>query len=263
MVTRRGFLRQSCCAICAATLTNSRAKADGRIFDGCAISPSGYQNFRTQNDGVGTIGDGMFARNRHWHTTGDPAMDRDLDRALAMVADLMGVNPAFGFYDPAYLHNPVGHERDAWNAFATAEATDIAGSWGTVAFSLNLFRDELHRHDPSGMSVMTIIAHEFGHIVQYRYGHQLHVGYPRKSEINADFWAGYFLGTRKRALPSLRFERAGDMMMRFGRSVNGNPTRSHGDERERLDAAEAGFRVAFVARRPFDQAMAAGLEYVK
>jgi hypothetical protein len=110
---------------------------------------------------------------------------------------------------------------------------------------------------------MTIIAHEFGHIVQYKYRQELQVGYPRKSEINADFWAGYFLGTRKLALPSLRFERAGDMLIRFGRRANGNPKRSHGNEQERLDAAEAGFRAAFVERRSFAQAMAAGLEYVR
>src|SRR5262249_17473501 len=133
LVTRRGFIRSGC-GICAVALVHSGATAqilprqmpDGRIFDGCAISPSGYQIFRTQNDGVAPTADGMFARNRHWHTTGDPALDRDLDRALRMLADLMGVTPAFGFYDPAFLQNPLGLERDPWNAFATAESTDIA-----------------------------------------------------------------------------------------------------------------------------------------
>ena len=110
---------------------------------------------------------GLFARNRHWRTTGDRAVDRDLDRAIGIVADLLGVNPAFGFYDPSVLENPVGYERDPWNAFATREQTDIPGTRGTVAFSWNLFRDEFYNHDPTGLTLMTIVAHEFGHIVQF------------------------------------------------------------------------------------------------
>ena len=87
-------------------------------------------------------------------------------------------------------------------------------------------------------------------------------GHPRKGEINADFLSGYYLGTRKKAIKSLRFQKAGEMLIRFGRRNKGNPMRSHGDEQERLDAAEAGFRAAFVQNRTFDQAVRAGLEYV-
>ena len=263
MITRRNLLQTSGCLVCATGLTHvAQSTERPRVFDGCAISSDGYQSFRTQNEGIASFSDGMFARNRHWRTTGNPSIDRDLDRAIGVVADLLNVSPAFGFYDPAYLHNPQGIERDPWNAFATNEATDIPGTWGTVAFSVNLFRDEFYNRDPSGVSLMTIIAHEFGHILQYKYGHQLQVGYPRKSEVNADYWSGYFLGSRKKASPSLRFEKAGDMLLRFGSRNNNNQLRSHGDARERIDAAEAGFRAAYVENRTFEQAMLAGLEYV-
>jgi hypothetical protein len=258
MLTRRHLLASGGCAICA-----SRAlSAPARIFDGCAISTTGYEQFRQQNDGTTALSSGIFARNRHWHTTGNRAIDRDLDRALSVTADLFGVNPAFGFYDPASLQNPVGLERDPWGAFASSEGTDIPGTWGTVAFSWNLFRDEFYNRDSSGLTIMAIVAHEFGHIVQFRSGRFLQHGYPRKSEVNADFLAGYFLGTRKKSIPSLRFQKAGEMFARFGRGNNENPQRSHGDETERLNAAEAGFRVAYVEGRPLDQALSAGWEYV-
>jgi hypothetical protein len=258
MLTRRTFVSAGACALCG----NQSHGTPERIFDGCAISSSGYERFRNQNEGIGPLSSGMFARNRHWRTTGDRSLDRDLDRALSVTADMLGVNPAFGFYDPAYLQNPQGYERDPWGAFATSEGTDISGTWGTVAFSWNLFHAEFYERDPTGLTIMAIVAHEFGHIAQYRSGRFLQVGYPRKSEINADFLSGYFLGMRKKAIPKLRFQRAGEMFARFGRSNNGNPLRSHGDERERLDAAEAGFRIAYVEGRPLEQALQAGWEYV-
>ena len=84
----------------------------------------------------------------------------------------------------------------------------------------------------------------------------------RKSEINADFLAGYFLGSRKLARKSLSFKAAGDLFDRLGSLAEGNPTRTHGNRAERLDAAEAGFRVAYVDRRDFQYAIKSGLEYV-
>jgi hypothetical protein len=89
------------------------------------------------------------------------------------------------------------------------------------------------------------------------------VGRPLKSEINADYLSGYFLGTRKLKNPSLHFERAGDFLIRRGRPEDGNPNRTHGNARERLDASEAGFRVAYVERKSLDHAISAGLEYVQ
>jgi hypothetical protein len=209
--------------------------------------------------------EGFFSRNRHWRTTGNAAVDRDLDRALGVLADLFGVNPAFGFFDPTKLSDPRGMEANGMNAFATNENTDIQGSRGTVAFGWQLFHQEFHGHDKSGMTVMAIVAHEFGHILQMerKYIAKIKVGRPLKSEINADYLAGYFLGTRKLKNPSLRFERAGDLLVRMGRTNDGNPNRTHGDARERLDASEAGFRVSYVERKSLDHAISAGLEYVQ
>jgi hypothetical protein len=206
---------------------------------------------------VSSVSFGMVARERYRHTTGDPSLDADLDRALALVADLFNVNPAFGFYDPAQLQNPVGAERDGMNAFASPKNTDIPGTRGTVGFGRDMFLQEFYQHDNAGLTLITIVAHEFAHVLQHDRGYldALKGGRPLKLELNADFLSGYFLGTRKLRIPSLQFQKAGDLLMR---KAGGD----HGTPQERLNAAEAGFRAAYVEKRSVDDAVQAGLRYV-
>jgi hypothetical protein len=208
--------------------------------------------------------DSLFGRDRYIRTTGDQTVDRNLDQAMKLVADLFGVTPAFGFYDPKKIYDE--DDADSWimNAWATQEDTDLPGTKGTVAFGFDLFKRELYQYDSSGSTIMAIIAHEFAHVLQGDRGYLsgLRLGYPMKSEINADFLAGYFLGTRKREYPNLSFQKAGELFIRLGRGSENNPRRTHGNSKERLDAAEAGFGFAFRDRKPFEQAVAVGLDYV-
>jgi hypothetical protein len=265
VLNRRQFLASATCAACSALAEPTSAQEAGRHFDGCFISPAGFAEYRSQRQGVFSVADGLFAKNRHFRTTGDRSLDRDLDRALAIVADLFDVNPAFGFYDPTQFKNVDQNEAKVMNAFATQEDTDIPGTKGTVGFGIDLFHGEFFDHDSTGTSLIAIVAHEFGHILQGNRGylHRIRIGYPRKSEINADYLAGYFLGTRKLKRPSMKFERAGDLFARLGRSGEGDSKRSHGNIRERLDAAEAGFRVAYVEKKSLNDAVQAGLEYIE
>jgi hypothetical protein len=262
--TRRDVLRAGSGCACAALSSQpiASSKATSRFFQGCFITSEGYREYRSQRQAVYSVGDGLIARNRHFRTTGDSALDRDLDRALGVVADLFEVNPAFGFYDPSRF--PSGAERNVMNAFATQENTEIAGTGGTVGFGWDLFSREFYNYDNTGMTIIAIMAHEFAHILQGNRGYlqRIRNGYPLRSEINADFLAGYFLGVRKRRIPSLRFQKAGDLFIRLGRSMEGDPTRTHGNSQERLDAAETGFRVAYVENKSVDGAVRASLEYV-
>jgi predicted metalloprotease len=104
--------------------------------------------------------------------------------------------------------------------------------------------------DNTGLTLMTVIAHEFGHILQHERGYlnAVSVGGPLKAELNADFLSGYFLGTRKLQIPSLQFQKAGDLLMR---KAGGD----HGTPQQRLNAAEAGFRVAYVEKKSVDDAV--------
>ena len=151
------------------------------------------------------------------------------------------------------------------NAFATSEDTALAGTQGTIAFGWDLFRKEFYEYDNSGSTIVAIAAHEFAHILQFKRGYfeKLNTGTPRKSEINADYLAGYYLGQRKRANPSLKFGKTGEMFVRFGRHAENKRNRTHGNSKERLEAAEAGFRLAYIERRFLDDAVKASLEYVQ
>jgi hypothetical protein len=238
--------------------------AKGRVYDGCLISPAVVTRNRAEHAGFSSLSNGLFGRTRHFRSTGNAALDADLDRALQIVAGLFEVRPAFGFYDPADAkYGADDAERNLMNAWASGERTDIAGTWGTVAFGWDLFQNEF-RHDPTGVSIITIAAHEFAHVWQYRSGSilRLHTGFPRKAEINADYLAGYYLGSRKLKISNLSFKPAGELLQRLGRSAEGNPQRTHGTAKERLEAAEAGFRAAFVDRKSMSYAFSAGLEYV-
>jgi hypothetical protein len=113
----------------------------------------------------------------------------------------------------------------------------------------------------SQATVMTIVAHEFGHIVQSDRGYQTAIDYgvPNKVEINADFLAGYYLGVRKVSVPSVRFEIAKEFLARTGTN---RPVRRHGNAEERVAAGEAGFRIGYVERKPLEDAVQASLRYI-
>ncbi|MEZ5844211.1 MAG: hypothetical protein R3D27_10850 [Hyphomicrobiaceae bacterium] len=151
------------------------------------------------------------------------------------------------------------------NAFATPEHTDISGTWGTIGFGTTLFRRELEHYDVKGGTIVAIIAHEFGHIWAMRAGiiDKINEGQPtvKRTELHADFLAGYFLGTRKRAAPNISLQAAGDLFHRIG-DHNTDSRDHHGTPDERVAAAEEGFKVGFVQKREARYAFSAGLEYV-
>jgi len=251
------------CAVCATG--HSHVLAAQSSFDGCLISPEVFNTAFEQKANFSPVSDGLFERSRHFRSTGNRAVDQDLEKGLALISDNFSVRPAFGFYDPNDpKYNDGDSEKIIMNAWASEENTEIPGTTGTVAFGWDLFQDEFQKHDATGVSIMAIAAHEFAHIWQGTSGNlkRLRVGNPRKSEINADFLAGFFLGTRKLARKSLSFKAAGDLFDRLGARSEGKPWRTHGNRIERLNAAEAGFRVAYVDRRDFRYAIAAGLDYV-
>src|SRR5690606_13348666 len=80
------------------------------------------------------------------------------------------------------------------NAMATRQQYSPNGPDGTVVFGFQLFRREAIR-DPNGSSIAIIIAHEFGHIVQFKYGG--FTGMPTfRKELFADYLAGAYLRIR-------------------------------------------------------------------
>jgi hypothetical protein len=200
----------------------------------------------------------MFTKNGYFRNTGDPDVDRQLDRAIKIAANILQVRPAFGFIDPDKFSD---RQLDGMNAFASTRDADIPGTRGIVAFGMTKFRSELHGYDESGTTVMAIIAHEFGHILQNYRGYLASIR-TLQCEINADFLSGYYLGVRKHQVSSVSFEKAAELFNRLGRAESGNPNRTHGDPNERVSAAAAGFKAGFSQNMNLEDAVRAGLAYI-
>src|SRR5438067_1705240 len=120
------------------------------------------------------VGDYVFDQRRALRTTGNLEIDRQLNPAIKEVARILEVNPAFGFFESDRFSGE--DEFEAMNAFAKG-VNLIPGTRGTVAFGLTRFRIELYGYDESGTTVMSLIAHEFGHVVQTDHGYQNEINY--------------------------------------------------------------------------------------
>src|SRR5262249_4636037 len=124
---------------------------------------------------------------------------------------------------------------------------------------------EMEVHDTSGMTVLAIVAHEFGHIVQFRrqLRDRILTGQPtvKRLELHADILAGYYLGARKRENQNLSFYSAGEVFHRIGDHSFNSPNH-HGTPDERGAASEFGFRHGKEGQTSLDQMIDLGLSYV-
>ncbi|MBY3216685.1 hypothetical protein HFO21_20375 [Rhizobium laguerreae] len=188
--------------------------------------------------------------------SGNGDLDKFLGRALVRAASELGINPAFGFYD----------DSDGPNAKASPEVDgNVPGTWGTVVFGRTLFKGELSNYDPSGMTILAIIAHEFGHIIQFKRGlrevlleQQSTV---KRLELHADVLAGYYLGRRKAQTPSLSFLSAGEVFHRIG-DTNFNSPGHHGTPDERANASQIGFTQGLNEASDLEQVIQIGINHV-
>jgi hypothetical protein len=195
--TRRKILELSCgcAAFSAIGFTTSNAQTS-RSASGCILTPLGFQAYRAKGYGLSTVGD-IFTQGVALHSTGKAELDRQLNHAVKVAATTLEVNPAFGFFEPAKFTR-AEIEFPSMGAFAwPRDVPDVPGTRGVVGIGLTRLRTELYGYDETGTTVMAIVAHEFGHVLQREYGYIDKVS-DLARENNADFLSGYYLGTRKR-----------------------------------------------------------------
>jgi hypothetical protein len=259
--SRREVLAGGLSAVAGAAIVGCPAPAAANSVGGCLISHTKFVEVkRTTATAFGNATVSLFDRSKHVRTTGNPALDRALDASIKRLADLFGQVPAFGFYQEG--DHP---DINPMNAFATHERTDITGTWGTIGFGSDLFHREMTQFDRNGSTVVAIVAHEFAHIWAMKAGiiDKIYAGEKtvKRGELHADFLAGFYLGTRKRAAPSISLQAAGDLFHRLGDDYV-DEHNHHGTSKERVAAAEEGFKVSYVQNRDANYAFVAGLEYV-
>lgn len=164
----------------------------------------------------------------------------NIDTALLMdggeLSRLFGVNPAI-----FYLRESGGP-----NAFATsgrfpnllaAEGRPFCCADGTVLIGLKLIDSEQAATGGTGLSLPAILAHEYAHIMQFKYGFP----YTGKwGELHADFMAGWYIGHRGRyPIQTDAYQAAANFF--FKGDYNFNSRSHHGRPEERLEAFMAGY----------------------
>src|SRR5262245_27307783 len=108
----------------------------------------------------GSLSGGLPCR-RVLYASGSPWLDQAFNKEIGVVGAMLGVSPWFQLCE----------EIGGGNAFASPEVTNPMFREGSVFFGTTLLRREL---DASGwdrnFSVPAILAHEFGHILQFKTG---------------------------------------------------------------------------------------------
>jgi hypothetical protein len=186
--------------------------------------------------------------------SGDPAFDFALAQTLVKIGAALEVLPGFAYYD----------DGDSPNANAT-KARRLQRADGTVLFGLRLLRQTRVELDYPEVAVTAVCAHEFGHILQFKYGlHEtLLKGQPtiKRFELHADFLAGYFAGIRKLEKSDFPAAIFPVKLHSLGKNDFNNP-QHHGTPDERAAAAVQGFKVAYQERRDVTDALRSGIQYV-
>lgn len=231
-------------------LAPSRLESFSILAQGCLVSSHEVQRLSATMSALQRLP--RFSGEDMVMTTGNRDLDRSLGRALIKLTALFSQRPGVGFID----------DYGEPNALATSE-TLIGGTWGTVLFGKELFGDLMNR-DSQGWGVLAVMAHEVGHIAQFRSGVvprlQARQTTVKRVELHADLLSGYFLGVRKRQQPSIRVWPAGEALYSIGDYKFNHPGH-HGTPTERVRAAEAGFRMGG-SGHGFNHAFSWGVEYV-
>jgi hypothetical protein len=186
-------------------------------------------------------------------STGNRDFDYALAQTLSRLSDVFGVLPGFCYYD----------DYDGENAKATP-ATRMKRADGTVLYGKRYLIRCMSAVESPEAVVSATCAHEFGHIVQYKYklAARLKQGQQnvKRMELHADFFAGYFAGSRKLEKPD--YPAAVFATNRYSRGDNStDPAQHHGTPQERAAAVVRGFETCYRERRNFADAIQIGMNY--
>jgi hypothetical protein len=252
MLNRRSFIATGSlglalagrCSTCAA-LTLSRNTV------GCLLSPEDFELVRSRATEANFFESGN--EKPVWHS-GNDKFDFALAHALAKIANAFEVLPSFAFYD----------DENSPNAYASRELT-LPKTAGSVFLGLSLLKRDMAYKEAPEVAVATVCAHEFGHILQYKYGliDILNAGQTtiKRVELQADYFAGYFTGLRKRELPTYPAAVAAVAQFNVGDTAV-TDRRHHGTPEERGAAVVRGFEAAFGEKKSLSEAIEQSIRYV-
>jgi hypothetical protein len=188
------------------------------------------------------------------YKSGDSTFDFALAQTLAKLSGMFGVLPGFGYYDDT------GSE----NAYATPR-TRINNVNGTVLMGINFLRQLRRLREAPEVAVAGVCAHEYGHILQFKFGlaKKVDAGQPtvKRSELQADYFAGYFAGVRKLERPA--YPAAVVALTQYNTGTTDFTRRDfHGTPEERGAAVVRGFEASFRDKKSLNDAIQESTTYV-
>jgi len=249
MLDRRTFIHSGACAVC---LGAGKASAEPG-YHGCTLQAAEMASRVDSSAGPPAYGLAPAIPRGEVHGSSDSLFDQALAVSLLKISNVFSVLPGFAF-----------SERVKLNAFASRN-TALGRTDGSVVFGNSLYREIIGRREYPEVGIVAICAHEFGHIVQYRYGIDRILivnNSVKRLELHADFLAGYFAGRRKLEMSDFPAAVFALTQYSFGDSNYGDPDH-HGTSNERGAAVVAGFDSAYRARESFAAALETGIRYVQ
>jgi hypothetical protein len=251
MISRRSFIAGSIGSTIAAYCPVCSAVSLSKKSVGCFLAPEDFDAIESRATRSTAFASGSEAI--IWKS-GDNNFDLALAQSLAKIANAFEILPGFAFYD----------DEDSPNAYATPR-TNLDKADGSVFFGLNLLKESMAYKEAPEVAVATICAHEFAHILQYKHGLIAVVNANQRtvknSELQADYFAGYFTGLRKRDLPTYSAAVAALTQFKFGdTSVTGRD--HHGTHAERGAAVARGFEAAYREKKSLNDAIQESTNYV-
>jgi hypothetical protein len=250
MLTRRETVVGGALTLVWGSCACAQIRPRGRHSFGCTLGPEEADAFLSTATEPQTFDN---ANEKLIASTGNREFDFALAQTLSRLTDVFGVLPGFCYYD----------DYDGENAYATT-VTKMRRADGTVLYGKRYLLRCMSAEESPDAVVSATCAHEFGHIVQYKHklASRLDRGQPnvKRSELNADFFAGYFAGTRK--LQKRDYAAAVFATNRYARGDFVTDKTHHGTPQERAAAVIRGFETAYRERRSFSDAIEIGLNYV-
>ena len=166
--------------------------------------------------------------------SGNSSLDLIVYQELDFLSSKFGIRPKFYFLK----------EFGGANSWASPYSSDFNFPNGTVMLGLGHIA-QICSESFSGTcsAVPVVMAHEFGHIIQYIYNPQLSKG--KKAELFADYIAGVYLYYRITEFRSLELIEAANFTFKSGDN-NFNSPAHHGTSYQRLAALKEGYRVASI-----------------
>jgi len=161
--------------------------------------------------------------------TGNPQMDRWLNREGNVLRNFFGINPGLVMYDDSLLDRP--------NACVSAipESSDCPD--GTVALGYNYLQN-MYNYSGNFSMIPIVAAHQFAHIIDFTL--KVTPATPIYKELYADYMAGCFIAYSSNQTwtdvgHNLRW------IVRIGDYAAINDPASHGTPMQRMAAFKAGY----------------------